>query len=682
MLRTLLPAVVLVVLLPTARADDALPAEVVDGVKAATVFVRVEGDGWAASGTGFVVSGDEKTLFIATNHHVASPAPATGGKPGTLTVVFDSGTKAERSFPATVAASDPDRDLAVLRVAGVKTPPKPILLTDAPKVAETTPVYSFGFPFGKALSSDKGFPAVTVGKASVSSLRNGPDGELAAIQIDGNLNPGNSGGPVVDAKGKLVGVAKSIIREGQGIGFIVPAGELGQMMQGRAGKVRLLPPKTADGKTTARVEVKLIDPTGNLKGASVRYLLVPPKGKRPEGDSLEKAAGSKSVELKVKEGTGTADLALPAADGEVLLQVSVEPTGKTAVVGRVVATSLALAALSGDLPPPPAGWVEFAASDKSFTLWVPEKAARQSSRERTMTVDGQRLRVSSVAGVSADGLTYEGMALVLPPAFKGGKKELADLFVGVVADELKGRVTESKEVDAGGVTGTESVIEAGKRTARVRAFVAGGRVGVVQVSGSAEQVTGTAAETVLATFRLPDPNAKAVAAGGRGKDPLVIGGHGAFGGAPFFKDTAPADGLLVGLEVVIGRPFADELVRSVRPIYRVGEKESFGKQFGTTTDNPVTLKAKAGYAVGGITAKARNWCDGFSLTFMKLTDGKLDPTDSYESDWLGWNGQVQATKVASDGTPVLGLAGRANDKDVNGIGLLFKGQEGFDPKKK
>jgi hypothetical protein len=69
------------------------------------------------------------------------------------------------------------------------------------------PLFAFGFPFGEALARHKGNPAITVSKGSISSLRRDDGGELAIVQIDGELNPGNSGGPVVDAQGRLVGVA-------------------------------------------------------------------------------------------------------------------------------------------------------------------------------------------------------------------------------------------------------------------------------------------------------------------------------------------------------------------------------------------------------------------------------------------------------------------------------------------
>src|SRR5581483_12400522 len=116
--------------------DDSIAPETVQAVKKATVFVRVEGDGWTVSGSGFVVSADAGTVLVATNHHVAVPTPPAGArpsaKPPVVTAVFDSGTAAERSYPATVAAADPERDLAVLRVAGVKDAPRPIAYTEPP----------------------------------------------------------------------------------------------------------------------------------------------------------------------------------------------------------------------------------------------------------------------------------------------------------------------------------------------------------------------------------------------------------------------------------------------------------------------------------------------------------------------------------------------------------------------
>lgn len=672
----LLTALAFVVLPSALFAQDAIAPAVVEAVKKASVFVRLEGDGWGATGSGFVVSGDDKVLYIATNQHVIddTPSPGTrGGKPATISVVFDSGTKTERSFPAIVAAADAERDLAVLRVSGVKSPPAALQLNDGAKLTETMTVFTFGFPFGKALASDDKSPAITVGKASISSLRNGPDGELQAIQIDGNLNPGNSGGPVVDVKGKLVGVAVSKLRDGQGIGFIIPSKELGLMTQGRVGRVRLVPQKGTDGKTTsAKLEATLIDPLGNLRGATVRYVVVSAKGKRPEGDSLAKQADSKTATLKIGNGVATADIPFAAADGELLVQVTVESANKQTATGKVRALSLASAALGG---PPPSGWKEFSPPDKTFVMWVPEKPARQSEGNRTRTVNGRTVFVSTLTGTTADGLTYEAQAILLPVILsKTPRQELAELFRDGLADEMKGKVTETKEVEVGSHTGFESLVESRSQAARMRVFVSEiGGVYIATVSGSARQVAGAEATTLLSAFRPVEHDARPVvaAAAPNAMGPPIYGG----GNDPTFTDVAPDGGLLIGFEVGVAPSFGRNMTRAIRPIYRVNTNTVFGDQQGTQLDDVVTLKAKDGYAVGAVSVMHGLGFDGITVTFMKVDGGKLNPKDSYDSQYIGSDEKKALTKLGGDGTPVIGITGRANDKDLTGIGILLKGQE-------
>jgi hypothetical protein len=70
------------------------------------------------------------------------------------------------------------------------------------------PVYILGFPFGQQVTFRKGSPEITIGKGSISAIRRDDRDQVAYVQIDGEtFNPGNSGGPVVDSKGRLVGVA-------------------------------------------------------------------------------------------------------------------------------------------------------------------------------------------------------------------------------------------------------------------------------------------------------------------------------------------------------------------------------------------------------------------------------------------------------------------------------------------
>src|SRR5260370_13854932 len=125
----------------------------------------------------------------------------------TISRVFWSGTRKEQSYTAKGVASDRKRDLAILKLTNCKDLAKPIDIARAPNLQETMPVYVLGFPFGNSLSTNRGNPAITIGKGSISSIRPYDRDQVALVQIDGALNPGNSGGPVVDSQGRLVGVA-------------------------------------------------------------------------------------------------------------------------------------------------------------------------------------------------------------------------------------------------------------------------------------------------------------------------------------------------------------------------------------------------------------------------------------------------------------------------------------------
>jgi hypothetical protein len=164
------------------------------------------------------------------------------------------------------------------------------------------------------------------------------------------------------------------------------------------------------------------------------------------------------------------------------------------------------------------------------------------------------------------------------------------------------------------------------------------------------------------------------------KEPFILG---SIANDPKFKTVGPTGAILVGVEVRFGKFGATPIARAVRPIYRVNGKEEFGEQFGKDLTGSVTLQAKEGYAVGGVTGRAGWWCNGFSLTFMKVKpDGTLDPKDSYESEWVGSTGNEEVHRVMSDGPPVVGIVGKIVGTETTAFGLLFKGQEDFDPKKK
>jgi S1-C subfamily serine protease len=238
--------------------SDILPDRALAHLKAATVFLKVEDRGRVqASGSGFVAQVEGDKVYVATNYHVVNPrveivvpryGPHARRLPPALrfrrvvvsvtnlsvTAVFGSGTAGERTAPATLVAADPDHDLALLVVTGIGKAPRPLQLPEAPKLTELMPIYVFGFPFGNTLAANNRNPAITVGKGSVSSIRRNEHDQVTWVQIDGALNPGNSGGPVVDSQGRLVGVAVATIKGSSGIGLTIPAVQLKRFLGNKA----------------------------------------------------------------------------------------------------------------------------------------------------------------------------------------------------------------------------------------------------------------------------------------------------------------------------------------------------------------------------------------------------------------------------------------------------------------
>ena len=137
----------------------------------------------AASGTGFTVTSDG---YIITNNHVINGC-------GDVKV-----HSAATAFSAAIISSDPLNDLALLK-ADFK--PAATLPLGQKNPALMDEIYVAGFPFGSAISS-----SLKITKGIVSSLT-GIGNNYAHIQIDAALQPGNSGGPIFNNKGNVVGVA-------------------------------------------------------------------------------------------------------------------------------------------------------------------------------------------------------------------------------------------------------------------------------------------------------------------------------------------------------------------------------------------------------------------------------------------------------------------------------------------
>ena len=164
-----------------------------------------------ASGSGVVLDSEGHVL---TNNHVIEGASE-------VTVSLESEGK---MYPATVVGTEPNSDLALLKVDAPASKLHPLALGDSAKMEVGDPVVAIGNPFDLQR---------TVTSGIVSALQReiqAPDGVTIdhVIQTDAAINPGNSGGPLINSDGEVIGINSQIATGGEGsdgsvgIGFAIP----------------------------------------------------------------------------------------------------------------------------------------------------------------------------------------------------------------------------------------------------------------------------------------------------------------------------------------------------------------------------------------------------------------------------------------------------------------------------
>ena len=168
-----------------------------------------------AEGTGFVY---DKNGDIITAAHVVSGATA-------ISVKFSDGTSAK----AKLVGSDPSSDTAVIKVSVAASKLTPLSLADSSSVAPGEGVVAIGSPFGYTESISAGIVS------AIGRDIEAPNGYTIpnAIQTDAAINHGNSGGPLIDTSGEVIGINVQIATDGDGsssssssnagVGFAVPS---------------------------------------------------------------------------------------------------------------------------------------------------------------------------------------------------------------------------------------------------------------------------------------------------------------------------------------------------------------------------------------------------------------------------------------------------------------------------
>jgi len=167
-----------------------------------------------SSGSGVIL---DASGYVMTNYHVVQGARRVqvvlASPPEGRSILRPRG----KTLDATVAGIDEETDLALLKVGGTGLTPLPLGDSDTLRAGQL--VFAFGSPLGLDNT-------VTMGVVSAVGRQLEADDPMVYIQTDAPINPGSSGGPLVDANGRVVGINTLILSQGggnEGLGFAAPS---------------------------------------------------------------------------------------------------------------------------------------------------------------------------------------------------------------------------------------------------------------------------------------------------------------------------------------------------------------------------------------------------------------------------------------------------------------------------
>jgi serine protease Do len=256
-------------------------------------------------GTGFVV---DKNGVILTNNHVVDGADEI------MVKLSD-----DREFPGKVVGTDPQTDIAVVKIDTKDLRALPLGDSDAMDVGDW--VVAIGNPFGLSHTVSAGI--VSAKGRTRQDVPLDPSGYYDFMQTDASINPGNSGGPLLNLRGAVVGINTAIRGGGaQGIGFAIPINMVKQ----------LLPMLLRDGHVTrSALGVRIID--AHQLTPDDRNALKIPEGSRISGAVIEYVSPGGPAE---KAGLEPGDI-ITAFEGQAIERsAQLQWLASTAGVGRPV----------------------------------------------------------------------------------------------------------------------------------------------------------------------------------------------------------------------------------------------------------------------------------------------------------------------------------------------------------
>lgn len=251
--------------------------------------IRPVEKGGTSNGSAFVI--EESGLLLTNNHVIA-------GASEILVRLSD-----ERTLPARLAGADPALDLAVLRIdPGTKL--LPVWLGDSDALSVGDPVLAMGNPLGLGSTLTRGIVSGKERRVDVGAV--GLAGTpVAFLQTDAAVNPGSSGGPLVDMEGNVVGVTTATIPHAKGVAFAIPVNVVKKAI-----------PEMLRNAGTGRAFLGLVLGAANASGAEVLSV-------RPGGPADRAGLKSGDVVTSMRGRTISTDLDLADAVRDIAVHETV-----------------------------------------------------------------------------------------------------------------------------------------------------------------------------------------------------------------------------------------------------------------------------------------------------------------------------------------------------------------------
>lgn len=198
-------------------------------------------ESYTSSGTGFIIS---ELGYIATNYHVVADA---------TTIEVDLLVNGRKiSLPGKVVQVDKNNDLALIKIA-YENLPKPIFGFKSSTSDVGSSVYAMGYPMLSLLGDEL---KITDG---IISSRTGFQGDISCYQMSAAIQPGNSGGPLFDKQGYLVGITNARVKGTENVGYAIKASYLQNLIELLSDKV-VIPSTSTLENVSFTEQIKQLSP--------------------------------------------------------------------------------------------------------------------------------------------------------------------------------------------------------------------------------------------------------------------------------------------------------------------------------------------------------------------------------------------------------------------------------------